>query len=119
MLERLVTKRWLMVLAVIVGIIGLFIIAVFNPEDTSLYPRCPFYVLTGYKCPGCGTLRAIHRMLHLQFSAAFAYNPLLMFAIPYIVLISISSKIAKNHIVSRGVVIVVLLYWLGRNIVSI
>ena len=116
--ERLAVRKWLVVSAVFVGIAGLVLLALFNPENTPMYPRCPFYVLTGYKCPGCGTLRAIHKMLHLQFSEAFAYNPLLMFAIPFIALISFSSKVARNHYVSRIVVALVLLYWIGRNIVS-
>jgi hypothetical protein len=37
---------------------------------------CPFYGLTGLHCPGCGTLRALHRVLHLDLPGALAFNPL-------------------------------------------
>ena len=47
---------------IIIG--GMILLWRFNPSSFTFYPRCPFYVLTGYKCPGCGTLRAIHHILN-------------------------------------------------------
>ena len=40
------------------------------------YVMCPFYGFTGLHCPGCGTLRALHRLLHLDLPGAWAFNPL-------------------------------------------
>lgn len=44
----------------------------------------PFKLLTGYDCPGCGSQRALHALLHGDINA-FAYNPLFIIAIPYVI----------------------------------
>jgi len=43
----------------------------------SLYPRCVFHAVTGLLCPGCGTTRALHQLLHGHVVAAFQLNPFL------------------------------------------
>ncbi|MCW4451447.1 MULTISPECIES: DUF2752 domain-containing protein [Chryseobacterium group] len=54
--------------------------------------------LSGYSCPGCGSQRAIHELLHLNFKEAFAYNPLLVASIPYITLgIAFSTESLKTR----------------------
>ena len=35
----------------------------FDPSETWFFPHCPFFALTGLKCPGCGTARAFHAAL--------------------------------------------------------
>lgn len=48
----------------------------FDPEDgPAVYPRCPVKWLTGLDCPGCGSARALHSLLHGEFAKALAYNP--------------------------------------------
>lgn len=75
----------------IVGIVLLLCAGVvfyaYNPESSMLFPRCPFLVLTGLKCPGCGSQRAIHALLHLDFPAAFHYNALLVLSLPIVFLL--------------------------------
>ena len=39
-------------------------------------PSCIWRASTGWPCPGCGTTRAIVRLLHVDLSWAFAVNPL-------------------------------------------
>ena len=58
----------------------------YNPENTGFFPQCPFKYFTGYSCPGCGSQRAIHEILHLNFSKAFEHNALLMLSIPYMLI---------------------------------
>lgn len=48
----------------------------FAPERYGFYPRCWVHELTGLQCPGCGGLRAVHRLLHGQWAAAWRLNPL-------------------------------------------
>lgn len=69
-------------LAVIVTLAVLFF--ALNPNEHAIFPRCPFNVLTGYYCPGCGSQRAIHSLLHLNF-AGVARNNILF--IPTVVLV--------------------------------
>lgn len=45
---------------------------------------CPFYMLTGLYCPGCGVTRCILSILKLDFYAAFRYNPLVFILLPFI-----------------------------------
>jgi hypothetical protein len=40
--------------------------------------------MTGLQCPGCGSLRAIHQLLHGHFAAAFRLNALLMVSLPFV-----------------------------------
>ena len=49
----------------------------FDPEEMAVFPRCPFLLATGYECPGCGSQRAIHDMLHLDLKSAFSQNALI------------------------------------------
>jgi hypothetical protein len=57
-----------------------------NPQDSNLFPKCPIYSTTGLQCPGCGSQRAIHYLLHLDFIAAFKSNLLVVLSIPYLLL---------------------------------
>ncbi|MGO8966471.1 DUF2752 domain-containing protein [Mycobacterium sp.] len=51
-----------------------------NPD--SVFPICPFRLLTGWNCPGCGALRMIHDVLHGDLAAAVNDNLLLLVGIP-------------------------------------
>jgi hypothetical protein len=48
----------------------------FDPAVTRWFPSCPLYALTGWLCPFCGSLRALHALLHGNVAAAAAFNPL-------------------------------------------
>lgn len=51
---------------------------VFDPAVTAWFPSCPLHAWTGWACPGCGTLRAAHALLHLRIGEAFHDNALAM-----------------------------------------
>ena len=57
---------------------------VFEPGKTGIFPPCLFRALTGLTCPGCGSTRAMHQILHGHFAAAFMLNPLFLLAIPFL-----------------------------------
>lgn len=82
-------KRTKIVLGVAVGILlvaALFLFYRFNPETQPLFPRCPFLLITGYQCPGCGSQRALHSLLHADIVTAFKQNAFMVLAIPYVFL---------------------------------
>ena len=54
----------------------------FEPTAYRFYPRCLFYQTTGLLCPGCGSLRALHQLLHGHIAAAFQFNALLVLSVP-------------------------------------
>jgi len=45
-----------------------------SPFVPGSYPTCPFLLLTGLHCPGCGSLRALHELAHGNVSAAIGLN---------------------------------------------
>jgi hypothetical protein len=56
-----------------------------NPfADGSILPPCPFHEITGLYCPGCGTTRALHALLHGSIPLALSMNPLAVIAVPAI-----------------------------------
>jgi hypothetical protein len=65
-------------LAAAVGYIGL----VDPHQPDSIFPICPFRLLTGLNCPGCGALRMTHDVLHGDFAAAINDNVLVLVGVP-------------------------------------
>ena len=124
------TKRIvLIVLAAFIVMIGVVVYFNFDPSNPTLskyFPKCPFYSLLGLKCPGCGTQRALHAMLNLDFVQAARYNALLLVALPLIGLYLFADVMKKrwpgldnalNHPVTIAVLLVVIAAWLVlRNI---
>lgn len=116
--------------AIVLIAIAAIIFFIFSPEDSGFFPRCPFNYATGLDCPGCGSQRAMHHLLHLEIKEAFFYNPMLVIAIPFI-LIGIyleyfggKEKYPKmrNFFLGRYaasiILVLVIAYWIGRNIVK-
>ncbi|MGH3563481.1 MAG: DUF2752 domain-containing protein [Mycobacterium sp.] len=48
----------------------------------SVFPLCPFRLLTGWNCPACGGLRMTHDLLHGDLAAAVMDNVFLLIGIP-------------------------------------
>lgn len=66
-----------------VAISGLTVLYLTNPMVSSWSPKCPFKLLTGFSCPGCGIQRALHALLHGRIIEAAQYNFYLVYAGPY------------------------------------
>ena len=58
------------------------VLFLFDPARSAIYPVCHFHKLTGWHCPGCGSLRALHHLTHGELAAAFSCNPLLIVSLP-------------------------------------
>ena len=48
----------------------------YDPSLNGFFPRCPFLSITGWRCPGCGSQRAIHAILHGYVSIGEVRSPL-------------------------------------------
>ncbi len=44
---------------------------IFEPGRTGFFPACPFRLLTGFACPGCGSTRGMHALIHGDVLTAF------------------------------------------------
>jgi len=47
-----------------------------DPHQSGSWGYCPFTYLTGLPCPGCGGLRAVNDLTHLEVGAALSSNAL-------------------------------------------
>ena len=36
------------------GTVALLVLGLFDPSVSAFFPKCPFLLLTGLQCPGCG-----------------------------------------------------------------
>jgi hypothetical protein len=73
---------WPFLLAAALAAPALLVLYLFDPARFGFYPVCYFHLLTGWQCPGCGALRALHQLLHGHLAAAFRFNPLLVLSLP-------------------------------------
>ena len=99
---------------------------VFEPGRSGFFPPCPFRALTAFTCPGCGTTRALHQLLHGHIQTAFMLNPLLLIAIPFLVyaLLRYSVIVMRGGIPRKNALpapyiyalfFIVLSFWIFRN----
>ncbi len=57
-------------------------IYLFDPEHGTHFLPCPFRWLTGWSCPGCGSQRAMHDLMHGRLGEAWGHNAALVCSIP-------------------------------------
>ena len=125
--EPLISGHWklaVLVPGVLAGIVALFAV---DPANSSFFLPCPFHALTGLHCPGCGTLRGLHELLHGDLRAAFLLNPLMVCSLPPIAYWSVSGlvrmvsgrKLPGVFVPAAwiwGLLGVIILFWIARNI---
>ncbi|ATV29311.1 hypothetical protein CTM63_00490 [Prevotella intermedia] len=61
-------------------------------------PKCPFKLVTGLQCPGCGLQRALHALLQGRFLDAIHYNYFFVFAGPYIFLFEVRALLPQGEL---------------------
>lgn len=110
------------------GALALAVLFWLDPEKTAVFPRCPFWVMSGWKCPGCGSQRAVHALLHGEVARAFQHNALLVLAIPYLVAGAWaewgsggrkSPEFRRRWFgpaAARVWLVLVIAWWIGRNV---
>ena len=70
----------------------------FNPASAgSLFPPCPSHWLTGYNCPGCGSQRAVHCLLHGDVAQAFRYNALMVVSVPIVLVLMAADVLHERY----------------------
>ncbi|CAN5847046.1 DUF2752 domain-containing protein [soil metagenome] len=117
--------RWILAL---VGVGGLLLVyRQFNPYEVDFLPRCPFQAFTGFTCPGCGSQRSLHFLLHLEVVTALRENALLVLSLPYLLtygLFRLSRWDQRRPSLRKAlfgpraiqvILLVIVLFWIGRN----
>lgn len=114
-------------LVLIVLPLGVSILRMHAPSEASFYPRCWLKSLTGLNCPGCGATRCLHVLCNGELAQAFAYNPLLTLALPFLLWGAFLESYAAwtgrtlfRYRLSRRIIFAIfwllLVYWVARNI---
>ena len=70
------------------GVLGASVLLhVRDPHASGSWGFCPWLLLTGTACPGCGGLRAVNDLTHGDLAAAASSNLLFVGSIPLLVLL--------------------------------
>ncbi len=117
-------------IALLVTLFGGFFLIYFsyNPSENSFFIPCPFHYITGFFCPGCGSQRAVHLLLHGDVVGAFRFNPLMVLTLPILIYgmaITIANWIFEtkyrlmlfySNLFIFGYFGLAILYWILRNL---
>jgi Protein of unknown function (DUF2752) len=128
-LTRLVRGRKALLLPIGVAAaaaIGVAYVSNVDPSVAGHYPTCPFLAVTGWYCPGCGTLRAVHALGHGDLMTAWARNPLAVVGLAYL-LVTWALWLERKATGRRpswlappwvlyGVLGAILMFWVLRNL---
>lgn len=57
------------------AVVAVGLLQVVDPTQPGHLPTCPFLALTGWYCPGCGSLRMLHHLGEGDVVGAAAMNP--------------------------------------------
>ena len=97
-----------------------------DPAASRFVPKCLFHQLTGWQCPGCGSQRMLHALLHGDIAAAWHHNAVLLLLLPLLApLLWLELNRTRHprlymrvHSVSVALTAVSLLvaWWIFRNI---
>lgn len=107
-------------------ILALLLYLLVDPSTGKYFPKCPFYALTGLKCAGCGTQRAIHQLLNLHFAKAFSYNAAMVLSIPLLAFLFGAdlfggkyprlARWARSPLLAWTVFALIMFWWVFRNV---
>ena len=98
-----------------------------NPSGVDFLPKCPLYSTTGIYCPGCGSQRATHDLLHLNIKGVLHHNALYFLALlllGYHAIILLANKFYNknwksilNHPKTPLIILlIIILFWFLRNL---
>ena len=95
-----------------------------DPRVAGNYPPCPFLFLTGCYCPGCGALRALHRLLHGDLAGALGYNAMAVMMLPALGLVGFSRAVGRPlltgfefpHRLAWALLAAIVLFFVLRNV---
>lgn len=95
-----------------------------DPESTPS-PRCMFRLLTDYDCPGCGSQRALHALMHGRVAEAWSHNAAMFFAVPLAAAYAVAgrlpagaARLLRSPAFIFAIAAAIAAWWIGRNIAT-
>jgi hypothetical protein len=95
---------------------------------SNVFPRCPFFSITGLYCPGCGSQRALSSLLHGNILQVINLNVLIVTSIPFLMYsayVTVLNVFRKEPVIQtlfysplfvKVLLVAVILFWIFRNI---
>ncbi len=108
--------RWARRLIGLAIVLALGVLAWRDPASSGIFPACPLHAITGLHCPGCGSLRATHRLLNGDVAGAFRMNPLMIASLPFLGLLCLRPSWCYRTWLPWFVLATLVLYAVLRNI---
>ena len=92
------SRRHVIITIAAVAIVAAAVVVytLFDPAGSAWFPRCPVYMFTGLKCPGCGSQRMVHALLQGDVAAAFRHNAMLLLMLPLLALLIVAEPLRKR-----------------------
>lgn len=121
-MSRALDWRLLAVGGLIVVLAGAVLIFRFDPRTAAFFPRCPLHAVTGLHCPGCGSTRALHSLLHGDLLGALKMNAFLVFSLPLLgaLVVAEACRVDTSRCIPawmpRTFFALVFLYTIARNL---
>jgi hypothetical protein len=111
-------RRLAAVGGVVLLALGVTVLSKLDPVSTPLFPKCLFHLLTGLHCPGCGSARAAHALLHGDVGGALRQNAVLVVAAPFLTYSGLRrwSELASPRPLPRIHVPSTLIWWIAGAI---
>lgn len=75
----------------------------FDPGLNIYFPKCPSNAILHYRCPLCGTQRALHQLLHLNITEAMALNFYFVALFPFAVAYITAKAANKGNAITRKI----------------
>ena len=87
-----------------------------DPTQANWLPTCPVHQMTGLYCPGCGSTRALHCLLHGKLALALHFNPLTVTAPLLLGVMAVAPRTTWRPAVGWVVLAIAVLFGILRNI---
>lgn len=115
------------ILLVIIAVVLAATYYFFDPAEVKWMPRCIWKVATGTDCPGCGSQRMAHALMHGDIAGAWKANAYALCMLPLIGVLLVAELFRNRHprfyrrlhspSVIWGLAVSVFIWWVGRNLV--
>lgn len=123
------SKRERIIAGASLGVVtlGAFLVQHFNPVTAGFFPKCPFFQVTGFHCPGCGTTRGFHALFNGDLATAVHDNLLMIIILPFLAwlfvsyfLVAVRGRALPRVFVPAPIIwamaIFIAAFWILRNI---
>ena len=121
-------RRIVWAVAVSVVLVALAVVYFFvDPMEVRWMPRCLWKVVTGTDCPGCGSQRMAHALMHGDLHGAWQANAYALCMLPLIVVMLWLEIFRERHPLLYGrlhspvfiwtLAASVGVWWIARNLV--